>query len=156
MGHHKFAKMSDSQKNEIISSIGGVAAGIAGAIGTASVAGVAGLSAAGITSGLAVIGGTLLAGLGGVVVAIPAAIGFGGYGLLKGIKAICDANELDCQDVDGRYEIVKNRPGTDLLGRTEKDNSHNSGHAREKSDVSISERQEDQMETTKGSKTNEE
>src|ERR1035441_2133966 len=54
IGYHRFAKMSDSQKgslSENISSLGGAAAGIAGAIGTVS-AGVAGLSAAGVTSGL--------------------------------------------------------------------------------------------------------
>jgi ribosome-binding protein aMBF1 (putative translation factor) len=120
IGYHKFVKMSDSQKSslsETIGSIGGVAAGIAGSIGTVSAAGaVAGLSAAGITSGLAAIGGgAMIAGV-AVVAAIPAAIGLGGYGLVKGIKAICKANNLNCKDVDGRYEIVSTTRGvTDLL-----------------------------------------
>jgi DNA-binding XRE family transcriptional regulator len=123
IGYHKFAKMSDSQKNslsEVISSIGGVAAGIAGSIGTVSVAGVAGLSAAGITSGLAAIGGgAMLAGV-AVVAAIPCAVGLGGYGLVKGIKAICEANNLNCKDVDGRYEIVIKTNGVrDLLTNAE-------------------------------------
>jgi hypothetical protein len=30
-----------------------------------------------------------------------------GYGLVKGIKKICVANKLSCQEVDGKWEIVK-------------------------------------------------
>jgi DNA-binding XRE family transcriptional regulator len=109
IGYHKYSKMSAAEKNNIAEAIGasgGFAAGIGGAIGAVSTAGYAGLSAAGITSGLAAIGGgSMLGGL-AVIAAIPAAVGLAGYGLVKGIKAICDANKLRCQEVDGQYEIA--------------------------------------------------
>lgn len=110
IGYHKFSKMSESEKetiSETIGSVGGITAGVAGSIGAVSASGsVAGLSAAGVTSGLAAIGGgTMLGGI-AVIAAIPAAVGLGGYGLVKGIKAICEANNLRCKEVDGRYEIV--------------------------------------------------
>jgi DNA-binding XRE family transcriptional regulator len=119
IGYHRFAKMSDSQKgslSENISSLGGAAAGIAGAIGTVS-AGVAGLSAAGVTSGLSAIGGVAALSTLGIVAVLPAAIRLGGYGLVRGIKAICKANNLNCKNVDDRFELVTKttRRTTDLL-----------------------------------------
>ena len=65
----------------------------------------AGLSAAGMTSGLAALGGgTMLGGL-AVVATIPVAAGAVGFGLVKGIKAICKANKLSCKEVDEKWEI---------------------------------------------------
>jgi hypothetical protein len=88
-------KLSDEERQARklgrVASVGGVAAGTAGAIGAVSAAGsVAGLSAAGITSGLAAIGGTLGGGMAaGLVIttAAPAvvavAVGYGVYRLAK-------------------------------------------------------------------------
>ena len=109
IGHAKYSKMSEKEKetiSEYIGAAGGVAAGVGGAIGAISVAGtVAGLSAAGITSGLAALGGTMLGGL-AVIATIPVVVGAAGFGLVKGIKAICEANKLDCKEVDEHWEIV--------------------------------------------------
>ena len=110
IGYHKFKMLSVAEKAtlaETLGAAGGVATGVAGSIAAVSAAGsVAGVSAAGITSGLAAIGGgTLLGGI-GVVAALPVAVGLAGYGLVKGIQAICFANNLECKEVDGRYEIV--------------------------------------------------
>ena len=109
IGHAQYAKMSESQKekvSEYIGATGGVAAGVGGAIGAISASGtVAGISAAGITSGLAALGGTMLGGI-AVVASVPVAAGFAGYGLVKGIKAICEANRLNCKEVDGHWELV--------------------------------------------------
>jgi len=114
IGHAKYSKMSEKDKekvSEFIGATGGIAAGVGGAIGAISVSGaVAGLSAAGITSGLAAIGGgTMLGGL-TVVATIPVAVGAAGYGLVKGIKAICEANKLDCKEVDNHWELVPRQP----------------------------------------------
>jgi len=113
IGHAKYSKMSEKDKeslSEYIGAAGGVAAGIGGAIGAISASGaVAGLSAAGITSGLAAIGGSMLGGL-AVVAIIPVAVGAAGYGLVRGIKAICEANKLDCKEVDNHWEIVPQKP----------------------------------------------
>ncbi|SMO77053.1 helix-turn-helix domain-containing protein [Ruegeria faecimaris] len=114
IGRHKFSQLTDSERETLLDTlgaVGGTASGIAGSVAAVSVAGsVSGLSAAGITSGLAAIGGgTMLGGI-GLVAAIPVAAGLAGYGLVKGIKSICDANGLDCVEVDGRYEIT---PKTD-------------------------------------------
>jgi len=109
IGHARFTQMSEKEKeriSEYIGATGGVAAGVGGAIGAISASGVvAGLSAAGITSGLAALGGTMLGGI-AVVAAVPVAAGFAGYGLVKGIKAICEANRLDCKEVHGHWELV--------------------------------------------------
>jgi len=108
IGFYKFSKMSDSEKenvSEAVATAGGIALGVGGALGAVSASGVvAGLSVTGITSGLAALGGTMLGGL-AVVAVIPVGAGLAGYGLVKGIKAICEANNLSCTDIDGRYEI---------------------------------------------------
>jgi len=110
IGRAKYSKMGEKEKerlSEYIGTAGGVTAGVGGAIGAISVSGsVAGFSAAGSTSGLAAIGGgTMLGGL-AVVATIPVIAGAAGYGFVKGIKAICEANKLNCEEKDGRYEIV--------------------------------------------------
>lgn len=114
IGYHKFKTLTDAEKatmNETLSVAsgvaGGVATGIGGSIAAVSASGsVAGLSAAGITSGLAAIGGGSLLGGVGVVAAIPAAVGLAGYGLVKGIQSICEANSLEVEEIDGKYEIA--------------------------------------------------
>jgi DNA-binding XRE family transcriptional regulator len=109
IGFGTFSKISEKDKEKLsqyIGTAGGVAAGVGGAIGAISASGaVAGLSAAGITSGLAAIGGSMLGGL-AVTMTIPLVVGAAGYGLVKGIKAICEANKLDCKEVDNNWEIV--------------------------------------------------
>jgi len=110
IGHAKYAKMSEAEKEKLSGYIGlsgGVATGIGGAIGAVSTAGtVAGLSASGITSGLAAIGGGAMLGGIAVVAAIPVIAGAAGFGLVKGIKKICEANNLKCKEVNKKYEIV--------------------------------------------------
>ena len=110
IGYAKFSRLKESEKNRIAEFVGagaGVGAGVGAAVGAVAAAGtIGGLSAAGITSGLAAIGGTMLGGI-AVVAAIPAATAGLGYGIIRGIKTICEANELSCQEVDGRYEITR-------------------------------------------------
>jgi DNA-binding XRE family transcriptional regulator len=109
IGAAKYAKLSDAEKekiSEVVGTAGGVVAGVGGSIAAIGAAGaVSGFSAAGITSGLAAIGGgAMLTGI-GVVAAIPVATGLLGYGLVKGIKAICEANNLSCNEVNEKWEI---------------------------------------------------
>jgi DNA-binding XRE family transcriptional regulator len=115
IGRAKYSQMSKAEQerlSEYIGTTGGAAAGVGGAIAAVSAAGaVGGLSAAGITSGLAAIGGGMLGGI-AVVAVLPLAVGAAGYGLVKGIKSICKANNLDCKEVDGKYEITP-LPDTD-------------------------------------------
>lgn len=109
IGFSKYSNISDKEKekiSEVIGASGGILAGVGGAIGTVSASGaVAGLSAAGITSGLAAIGGGAILGGVAVVASIPVAVGLAGFGLVKGIKKICEANRLSCKEIDGKYEI---------------------------------------------------
>jgi len=117
VGVMKYGKMSDSDKekiSEFVGTSGGVVAGVGGSIAAIGAAGVVGgFSAAGITSGLAAIGGgTMLAGI-GVVAAIPVATGALGYGLVKGIKAICKANNLSSDEVNDRWELRRKSKDTD-------------------------------------------
>lgn len=117
IGYHKFKTLTEAEKvtiGETLGITGGFLSGVGGSIAAVSAAGsVGGLSAAGITSGLAAIGGGAMLGGIGVVAAIPAAAGLAGYGLVKGIRYICDANGLDCEEVDGRYEITIGKKGGD-------------------------------------------
>ena len=107
VGYDRFSKMSAGEKesiSETLGTAGGITVGVGGSVAAISVSGsVAGLSAPGITSGLAAIGGTMI---GGVVVAcsIPLAAGLSCYCLVKGIKALCATSNLDCTDVNDRYD----------------------------------------------------
>lgn len=112
IGAPKYRKMSEAQREKLSEKIGtgvGIGGGVGAAIGAVAAAGeVAGLSAAGITSGIAAIGGgTMLAGI-AVIAVIPVITGAAGYGVIKGIKAICDANKLSSEEVNGRWEIKNN------------------------------------------------
>ena len=123
IGIAKFGKLSESEKEKVsesLGAVGGVIASIGGSIGAISASGaVAGLSAAGMTSGLAALGaGSMLIGI-GVVAAIPVATGLAGYGLVKGLKKICEANKLKAKEVDGKWEILTNGKG-DSNGKTDK------------------------------------
>ena len=116
VGAVKYKKLSATEKeniSELLGATGGTVAGVGGSIAAIGAAGaVSGFSAAGITSGLAAIGGgAMLTGI-GLVAAIPVGTGLLGYGLIKGIKKICGANKLSCEEVNGKWEIRK-RPDTD-------------------------------------------
>ncbi len=109
IGAAKYAKLSATEKekvSEVVGAAGGSVAGVGGSIAAIGAAGaVSGFSAAGITSGLAAIGGgAMLTGI-GIVAAIPVATGLAGYGLVKGIKKICEANNLSSEEVNGKWEI---------------------------------------------------
>lgn len=108
IGYYKYSQLTEADKEKISETLGtsgGVLAGVGGAIAAISASGVVpGLSAAGITSGLAAIGGSMLGGL-AVVAVIPVATAAAGYGLVKGIKAICESNRLSCTAIDDKYEI---------------------------------------------------
>ncbi|MDE2476586.1 MAG: helix-turn-helix transcriptional regulator [Alphaproteobacteria bacterium] len=108
IGHAKYSKMTKAEKehlSDLFGTVGGAVSGVGGAIGAVSASGVAGLSAAGITSGLAALGGgTMLMGI-GVVAALPLATGLAGYGLVQGIKHVCEANNLKCVKLDDRFEL---------------------------------------------------
>tara|TARA_R100000789_G_scaffold98284_1_gene101898 strand:+ start:686 stop:1288 length:603 start_codon:yes stop_codon:yes gene_type:complete len=115
IGHSKFRSLDKKQRDnllEFISATGVSGVGIGAALGVFSTSGsVAGLSAAGVASGLSTIGGTVL-GAGALVASIPVAAGLAGFGIVKGIKAICESNKLKCQEVDGRFEITLIRKET--------------------------------------------
>jgi len=109
IGAAKYAKLSEAEKEKVsegLGVIGGTVAGVGGSIAAIGAAGaVGGFSAAGITSGLAAIGGgAMLTGI-GVVAMIPIGTGLLGYGLVRGIKNICEANKLSSKEIDGNWEI---------------------------------------------------
>ncbi len=112
-GLNAFVKLSEAEKEtftERLGASGGVAGGIASALAAISASGsVVGLSAAGISSGLAAIGGTMVGGL-VVVAAVPVVAGLVGYGAVKGVKAICEANKLNRKEVDPHWEIDPEPP----------------------------------------------
>ncbi len=109
IGHAKFKSLDQKQRDnllEYLSATGGAGAGISAALAAVSASGtVAGLSAAGVTSGLSAIGGSILGGA-ALVASVPVAAGLASFGIVKGIKAICEANMLNCKEVDGRFEIT--------------------------------------------------
>lgn len=108
IGHARYSEMSEVEKEALSGYLGltqGITAGIGGAIAAISAGTTIGrLSAAGITSGLAAVGGRVLGGL-SQKIPVSSLVGSAGLGLIKGIQAICQANRLQCREVDGRYEI---------------------------------------------------
>ncbi|MCX5634030.1 MAG: helix-turn-helix transcriptional regulator [Phycisphaerae bacterium] len=117
VGYAAFKKLSDADKEKISEFIGtgaGVAGGVAGSIAAISAAGsIGGLSAAGITSGLAAIGGSMLGGIIVTGLIIPLAAGAIGLGAIKGIKKICEANNLSCEEFDDHWEIKRDNEKED-------------------------------------------
>jgi len=109
IGHSNYKSLNSKQKDSLlehISATGGAGAGISAALAAVSAKGaVAGLSAAGVASGLNAIGGSILGGA-ALVASIPVVAGFASFGIIKGIKAICESNKLNCEEVDGRFEIT--------------------------------------------------
>ncbi|WP_136077581.1 helix-turn-helix domain-containing protein [Pontiella desulfatans] len=114
IGHEKYKSLSKAEREglaEQVAAMGGAGIGLGASISAISASGaVAGLSAAGVASGLATIGGSVAAGA-AVIASVPVAAGFASFGLVKGIKAICEANKLNCEEVDGRFEIKLIRKG---------------------------------------------
>ena len=68
------------------------------------------LTPAGILAGLGVLGGASLVASTTVISSIPILSGLSGYGIVKGLKAILDANNLRATEVDGRWEIIRKKP----------------------------------------------
>jgi len=85
----KYAGLSESQRSDLGKALtvsGGVVTGVGASVAAVSVSGaVAGFGAAGITSGLAALGGTMLGGL-IVVAAIPVVAGGAGYGIYRWVR----------------------------------------------------------------------
>ncbi len=113
IGHARYARMSEEEKEKLsayLAATGGAKGGIGGAIAATAARDLLGrVSAAGVTSGLAAIAGTMLGGL-EVVARLPLIASAAGYKFVKNIKAVCDANSLRVREVDGRYEIARKRP----------------------------------------------
>jgi transcriptional regulator with XRE-family HTH domain len=113
IGHERYSNMSEEERNKVLeysTAGGGAGGGLGAAIASVSVAGsVPGLSAAGIASGLAAIGGSLLGGL-AVVAALPVAGGALGFGVARAIKKLVKANKLYTKTLDNRFEIYASKP----------------------------------------------
>jgi hypothetical protein len=110
-GFDKYSNFSNTQKkklSDMLGSVGGGAFGVASIPFIISSAGsVSGLCAAGITSGLAALGGTMV---GGIMIAatIPVAVGVAGVATVHGIKSISANRILKKVDVDKRWEHPRN------------------------------------------------
>jgi DNA-binding XRE family transcriptional regulator len=65
------------------------------------------LTPVGILAGLGTLGGATLVASAGAISSVPILSGLAGYGIVKGLKAVLDANNLKATEVDGRWEIIK-------------------------------------------------
>ncbi|MDL2269329.1 helix-turn-helix domain-containing protein [Desulfosarcina sp. OttesenSCG-928-A07] len=112
IGHAKFQSLTSAERDsllEYIRATGKNGAGISAALATVAASGtIAGLSAVGVTSGLSAIGGALL-GRAALVASIPMAAGIATFGIFKAIRAICESNRLNCEEVDGNFEITSSQ-----------------------------------------------
>ena len=111
VGFDKFANMTWAQREQISDALGTVGGGILGFATVSAVVssfGISGLSAAGISSGLAAIGGTMITGIARVAI-IPIAAAAGGYGLVRLVKWVSGELHLSShQDViDPYWEISR-------------------------------------------------
>ncbi len=108
IGHSNFKALTEKEKNNLIEYIAAAGAtGIAAAIASLSSKGIRGLSAATVSYGVTAIGASVL-GRTALIAAIPLSAGLVSYGLIKGIKSICEANKLNCTEIDDKYEIRTN------------------------------------------------
>jgi hypothetical protein len=117
LGIERYSKLTASERSAIMEGLGAAGGGTIGfaVIGTAveSAGVVVGASAAGISSGLAylggIVGGGMLAGV-GVAAAIPLACGAAGFALIKGVRYLFSEAQLRSQELDARWELA---PDTD-------------------------------------------
>lgn len=116
IGYIRYSKLSRAEKQKISETIGTL---VGGTVGLASISttiaglgSVAGLSAAGITSGLAAMGGVVGGGMVvGVAVAavIPVAVGAVGFGVGTGIKQAWKQVALNSTNFNADWEMVDER-----------------------------------------------
>jgi len=113
LGFERYSKLSAAERgnlSEKIGAAGGGVVGFAAITGAIEAAGIAGLSAVGISSGLAALGGIVGGGMvagASVLAAIPLAAGAIGYGVIKGVKYLVSEAQLNATDIDPRWEIVR-------------------------------------------------
>ena len=112
IGMDRYETLTQAEKeriSEMIGTGGATAFGFGGITAAVSASGaVAGLSAAGISSGLAAIGGLVGGGMAAgvaVAAAIPLAAGAAGYAIIKGVKFLFSRHELNSPDVNSRWEL---------------------------------------------------
>ncbi len=81
------------------------AAGVPAAVTLVAGLGYSGVSAAGLTSGLAALGGTMIVGVAAVAV-IPLGFGAAGYLGLKGYKQLKQRRVRNSEKIDARFEMI--------------------------------------------------
>lgn len=113
VGFKRYSKLSASERGTLSEKIGVAGGGVLGfgAITAAiEAAGITGVSAVGISSSLAalggIVGGGMLAGV-SVAAAIPLAGCALGYGAIKGVKHLISESRLNSTDIDNRWEIMR-------------------------------------------------
>lgn len=112
LGFERYSRLSTSDQKTISEKIGAIGGGVLG-FGTITTAigglGLPGFSAAGITSGLSVLGGIvgggMVAGV-SVAAAIPLAVGAVGYAVIKGVKYLVGEQQLNSTQISTRWEIL--------------------------------------------------
>lgn len=111
LGFERYSKLSASERETISEKIGATGGGVLG-FGSITAAigalGLPGFSAAGITSGLAalggIVGGGMVVGV-SVAAAIPLAVGAVGYAVIKGVKYFVAEMQLNSTELDVRWEM---------------------------------------------------
>lgn len=103
-GFDNYKKVSLHQKSKISEKKGTIGGFSIGALTSGlGIASISGLSGAGITSGLAAIGGTMVAGV-ATLVAAPVVIGAAGYGIVKGVNSYNTKKKLNKEEIDTIWE----------------------------------------------------
>ena len=111
IGYKRYSKLSASERETIsekIGAIGGGALGFGSITAAICALGLPGFSAAGITSGLAalggIVGGGMVVGV-SVAAAIPLAVGAVGYAAIKGVKYFVAKIQLNSTKFDPHWEM---------------------------------------------------
>jgi hypothetical protein len=113
LGYIRYSKLSRAEKKKLSDAVGTVAGGSIGFLAITSAisfSGVSGLSAAGISSGLAAMGGVIGGGMAAgvtVAAALPIACGGVGLGIVKVTKHLREKKKLNATQLDSVWEIVK-------------------------------------------------
>ncbi len=102
-----YSKLSKTQQKVLCDQVG---AAVGGSLGIAAIPFIisalgSGLSADGITSGLAALGGTMIGGI-VVAAAIPVSVGMAGMAIGHGMRFVSTSQSRKRVDMDKRWEII--------------------------------------------------
>ncbi len=108
IGISKFINLNQEDRDHFASLLEGIGENVQNSSDDMNSRMVKELTPSGILAGLGTIAGASLNVSTTLVSAVPVLSSLAGYGLIKGLKAVLDANHLSCSEKEGVWEITSN------------------------------------------------